>query len=50
MPRIKDLSEYYTRPDWVRRINAMGESVKLREKMLPYTDHTDVALEDSAAD
>ena len=27
MPQIKDLADYYTRPDWVRRINAMGDSV-----------------------
>jgi len=27
MPFIKNLSEHYNRPDWVRRINAMGDSV-----------------------
>jgi hypothetical protein len=27
MPSIKKLSEHYKRPDWVRRINAMGDSV-----------------------
>ncbi len=27
MPRIKNLAEHYTRPDWVRRINLMGDSV-----------------------
>ena len=27
MPFMKKLSERYTRPDWVRRINAMGDSV-----------------------
>lgn len=35
MPRIKDLSEYYTRPDWVRRINAMGDSVGGAERLIP---------------
>jgi hypothetical protein len=25
--RIRDLADYYTRPDWVRRVNAMGDSV-----------------------
>ena len=27
MPPTKKLSDHYTRPDWVRRINAMGDSV-----------------------
>ncbi len=27
MSPIKNLSDHYTRPDWVRRINAMGDSV-----------------------
>jgi len=35
MPRIKDLSEHYTRPDWVRRINAMGDSVGGAENLVP---------------
>ena len=26
MPSMRNLSEYYTRPDWVRRINAMGDN------------------------
>ena len=35
MPRMKNLSEHYTRPDWVRRIIAMGESVGGAEKLIP---------------
>jgi hypothetical protein len=35
MSPIKDLSLHYTRPDWVRRINAMGESVGGPEKLIP---------------
>ena len=35
MSPIKNLSEYYTRPDWVRRINAMGDSVGGAEKLIP---------------
>ena len=35
MSCVKDLSEHYTRPDWVRRINAMGESVGGPEKLIP---------------
>ncbi|MAE93625.1 MAG: hypothetical protein CL910_03095 [Deltaproteobacteria bacterium] len=35
MPRIKELSEHYTRPDWVRRINAMGDSVGGAERLIP---------------
>jgi len=27
MARIKNLADHFTRPDWVRRINAMGDSV-----------------------
>ena len=27
MERIHDLADHYTRPDWVRRVNAMGRSV-----------------------
>ena len=27
MSQIKDLAQVYTRPDWVRRVNAMGDSV-----------------------
>jgi hypothetical protein len=27
MAQIHDLAEHYTRPDWVRRVNAMGSSV-----------------------
>jgi hypothetical protein len=30
-----DLSERYTRPDWVRRINAMGDSVGGPERLIP---------------
>ncbi len=35
MPRIEKLCEHYTRPDWVRRINAMGDSVGGAEKLVP---------------
>ncbi len=35
MSPIKNLSDYYTRPDWVRRINAMGDSVGGAEKLIP---------------
>ncbi len=35
MPPIRSLSEYYTRPDWVRRINAMGDSVGGAEQLIP---------------
>ena len=31
---MKKLSEHYTRPDWVRRINAMGDSVGGAEKLI----------------
>lgn len=32
---MKRLSERYVRPDWVRRINAMGDSVGGAEKLVP---------------
>ena len=35
MSPIKKLSEHYTRPDWVRRINAMGDSVGGAEYLIP---------------
>jgi hypothetical protein len=35
MPRIKELAEHYTRPDWARRIIAMGESVGGPERLIP---------------
>ncbi len=35
MSSIKNLSEHYTRPDWVRRINAMGDSVGGAENLIP---------------
>lgn len=31
---MRSLSEFYTRPDWVRRINAMGDSVGGAEKLI----------------
>ncbi len=34
MSTRKNLSELYTRPDWVRRINAMGDSVGGPERMV----------------
>ncbi len=34
MPVIKSLAEHYTRPDWVRRINAMGDSVGGADKLI----------------
>ena len=36
MSPIKNLSEHYTRPDWVRRINAMGDSVGGAERLIPF--------------
>jgi hypothetical protein len=33
--RITDLSQRYTRPDWVRRLNAMGDSVGGAERLVP---------------
>jgi len=35
MSPVMDLSERYTRPDWVRRINAMGDSVGGPERLIP---------------
>ena len=35
MSQTKNLSKLYTRPDWVRRIIAMGESVGGAEKLIP---------------
>ena len=35
MPKIKDLSTHYTRPDWVRRINAMGDSIGGPQNLIP---------------
>ena len=35
MSTVRKLSEHYTRPDWVRRINAMGDSVGGAEKLIP---------------
>ena len=35
MEKMKKLAEHYTRPDWVRRINAMGDSVGGAEKLIP---------------
>ncbi|MBW2667790.1 MAG: sulfotransferase, partial [Deltaproteobacteria bacterium] len=35
MPVIKSLADHYTRPDWVRRINGMGESVGGADKLIP---------------
>jgi hypothetical protein len=35
MSPIKNLSEHYTRPDWVRRINAMGDSVGGAANLIP---------------
>lgn len=36
MPRIKNLADHYERPAWVRRINAMGDSVGGAEKLIPF--------------
>lgn len=36
MPRIRDLAQHYTRPDWVRRINAMGDSVGGAARLIPF--------------
>ena len=35
MPGIMKLAEHYTRPDWVRRLNRMGESVGGPEHLVP---------------
>ena len=35
MSPIKNLSEHYTRPDWVRRLNAMGDSVGGADRLIP---------------
>jgi len=35
MPPIKNLADHYTRPDWVRRINLMGDSVGGAEHLFP---------------
>ena len=35
MSQIKDLAQVYTRPDWVRRINAMGDSIGGGENLVP---------------
>jgi len=37
MPFLKKLSDHYTRPDWVRRINAMGDSVGGAAKLISLT-------------
>ncbi len=36
MTRIKDLAEHYQRPDWVRRVNAMGDSVGGAAHLVPF--------------
>ncbi len=33
---VKRLAEHYTRPDWVRRLNAMGDSVGGPERLVPF--------------
>lgn len=35
MARIVNLSEHYTRPDWVRRINLMGDAVGGAARLVP---------------
>ncbi len=35
MSSIKKLSEHYTRPDWVRRLNLMGDSVGGAHRLVP---------------
>ena len=35
MATPRNLSELYTRPDWVRRINLMGDSVGGADKLIP---------------
>ncbi|MFQ5417944.1 MAG: sulfotransferase, partial [Myxococcota bacterium] len=35
MASVKNLIEHYTRPDWVRRINAMGDSAGGAENLIP---------------
>ncbi|MGH0033940.1 MAG: sulfotransferase family protein [Myxococcota bacterium] len=36
MARAKNLSDFYTRPDWARRIVLMGESVGGAERLVPF--------------
>ena len=36
MDRIKNLAQHYVRPDWVRRMNAMGESVGGASYLVPF--------------
>jgi len=36
MPLIKNLHDHYTRPDWVRRLNAMGDSVGGAANLIPF--------------
>jgi len=54
MSPVKDLSEYYVRPDWVRRINAMGDAVGGPEKLISLDPDelisTSVASADGLAD
>jgi hypothetical protein len=35
MSQSKNLADHYTRPDWVRRINAMGDSVGGANRLIP---------------
>jgi hypothetical protein len=35
MSQLKNLADFYTRPDWVRRINSMGDSVGGPERLIP---------------
>ncbi len=44
---MKDLSRHYTRPDWVRRINAMGDSVGGARHLVPF--EADVLVETAIA-
>lgn len=36
MPALKNLADHYTRPDWARRINLMGDAVGGAERLVPF--------------
>ncbi len=40
MKKTKDLSDFYQRPDWVRRVNAMGDSVGGSKHLVPLEAET----------
>jgi hypothetical protein len=46
MPKVPDLAQLYTRPDWVRRIMAMGDAVGGAERLVPFD--ADALIESAA--